>query len=416
MAQAVSNSTVSHSFTQDGDGVGGDGRDSGEGSGSAVPGDDGQQDQPPSEFTQGGGGGGSDGLDSAHAIFSLEQRNAIISESAMHGFCSWKHWKLVPWKKLLRGENKADFGVLVFSDHEHFTEATPLVMPLISERFKDSLPSINLFNLAFMMLVKDGVIYRATDNKILDTMRVNGIHTEMADSLQRAITRSRNNDERSLKSAKSTSRSRKALTVKYKDCDPIPADHISAELYLSVLQEKRRRIGELQAVEYLNTGRGVGPLEAVEYVEVGSGNPSGNDWGGADSDDKDDDVQSEEVKAGGDATDDAEFPEGDRSGGGAATSDKKRQGEQELEQEARPAKKSRLSQNVSKLSAWSNVGTRTTAELAEQMERTVAPLGPESTIGHSSPTAQMAQETSEVAHEATSKADMAMVGGGTTDA
>lgn len=43
--------TLPHSFTQDGDGVGADGPTSGEGSGSAVPGDDGHQDQRPPEST-----------------------------------------------------------------------------------------------------------------------------------------------------------------------------------------------------------------------------------------------------------------------------------------------------------------------------------------------------------------------------
>lgn len=382
----------------------------------------------PHSFTQDGGRGGADGPDSAHASVSLEvstsngdlQRNAIISECAAHDFCGWKHWKGIPWKNLLRGEDKTDFGVLVFSDHEHFTGATPMdIPPLILEsnlNDEHAMSCINNFNLAFMMLVKDGGIYRATDETILDTIRVNDIHTEMADSLQKAITRSGQNVvERSIKRAKATSRASKGLTVKYKDCDPIPKEHISAELYLSVLQEKRRRIGTLTPVQYLNTGSGKSPLEAVGYMEVGSGKPSGsgqdavgsvNAKMGVDGAVSDDD-QPEEVKV----------DEGGQSGGKGVGSDEERQGQQEIEQQAPPAKKRRFGQHFPLMSASPKVDTRTTADLARQMKTMVAPLGPGSPmLIRSSHAARVAQETSDVAQEAMAIVDEATGSGKTTNA
>lgn len=362
----------------------------------------------PHSFTQDGGGGGADGPDSGDL-----QISAIISECAAHGFCGWKHWKGIPWKKLLRGEDKTDFGVLVFSDHNHFTGATPMDIPpvILDSNLDDehAMSCINNFNRAFMMLVKDGEIYRATDETILGTIRVNGIHTEMANSLQKAITRSgKNAVERSLERAKATPRASKAATVKYKDCDPIPEEHISAELYLNVLQEKRRRIGELTPVQYLHSGKG--PLGAVGYVEVGSGNPSGTGQDavgrvnakmgvdGAVSDDN----QPEEV----------EVDEGDQSGGKGAGSDEERQGQQEIEQQAPPAKKGRFGQHFSLLSPSPKVDTLTTADLARQMETTVAPLGGI----HSLHAARVAQETSDVAQQAMEIADEATGSGKITNA
>lgn len=131
-----------------------------------------------------------------------------------------------------------------------------------------------------MMLVKDGEIYTATDETILDTIRANDIHTEMADALQNAVSRSHKNFiERPRESARPTSRARNGLTTKYKECDLIPKERISARLYLSVLQEKRRRIGTLIPVQSTDTGKG--PLGAVTYAEAGSGNTLGPGEDGA---------------------------------------------------------------------------------------------------------------------------------------
>lgn len=324
----------------------------------------------PHSFTQDGGGGGAGRPDSGDL-----QISAIISECAGNGFAAWKNWKGIPCEKVLR-EDETDFGILVFSNPEHFTRATPMDIPqpILDINLSDihALSCINSFNLAKMMLVKDGETYRATDETILDTIRANDIHTEMMEYLQKAITRSCKNAElrslRKLGRTKATSRASKGGTVKYKDCDPIPKEHISAELYLNVIQEKRRRIGVLTPVEYLQSGEG--PIGAVEYVEVESGSPSGSGQGAAGR------VNAKMV-----VDDEPEDVKVDEGGVGSAP----------------PTKKRRFGEPSPKVDAT------VTADLARQMKRMASPLGGI----HLFHAARVAQETSDVAHEAMAIADEA---------
>ena len=199
------------------------------------------------------------------------QRDAVIWSAGIHGFCSKKQWTSSPWETALRGGNGI-YATLVFPTVEQFKNPTPMDLPPAACNLedKDVDTAVKSYNLGFRLMEKDGKMHRATDSTIWTTMRADGIHTKYAESLENSIGRSRRH-------AKSTSRVN-SMSIKYKNCDTVSEDDVTAAMYLSVLLEKLGRLGEVTKGDCPRDGGGRGNRTKAAVASV-SDTPTGKGKG-----------------------------------------------------------------------------------------------------------------------------------------